>query len=253
MNPPSPSIHYQFDRHPDSPFTVVLLHGFGGSLEAWEPIAAALHHQGYSVLRLDFPGQGKSPRYLNPHRYHPHHIAQDLHTFFHDQDITNAVLVGHCYGGLMAILYASLYPDLIRALVIINSTHQSPIVNLFRSDSNALKKTFRSLIHQNSTSDWSLKRIFNDIWRTTPYSYFVAFLHTLAFPLVKLSRLHLPILLLYGQEDSVIPQAAVEHLCHRLPSSHLEILPGANHIVILHQPQIIVDHLLPFLDRLKKN
>ncbi|MEU9305529.1 alpha/beta hydrolase [Streptomyces sp. NPDC048269] len=92
---------------------LVLLHGYGRSLNDWDA-AAALLTAGHRVLAVDLPGHGRSPR-TSPWTIPSvvRHIADTLDA----HGVPEAVVVGHSLGGLVAVEYARANPDRARAAV----------------------------------------------------------------------------------------------------------------------------------------
>src|SRR5262249_47223286 len=58
---------------------VLLLHGWGASLQTWEPVSAQLVARGFQTLALDFPGFGQSA--LPPAAWGVPDYARWLHIF----------------------------------------------------------------------------------------------------------------------------------------------------------------------------
>jgi len=84
---------------------LVLLHGFGSSLETWRANAPALVDAGYSVYRLDFLGLGLSEKAPGP--YSIERWARQVGAFLDDQRLDAPVLVGNSIGSLVALQVAS--------------------------------------------------------------------------------------------------------------------------------------------------
>lgn len=93
---------------------LVLLHGFARSLADWDA-AAALLTAGHRVLAVDLPGHGRSPG-ISPWTVPAavRHIADTLDSHGVPPE---AVVVGHSFGGMVAIEYARAHPDRARAAV----------------------------------------------------------------------------------------------------------------------------------------
>ncbi|MFF7312728.1 alpha/beta fold hydrolase [Streptomyces sp. NPDC008137] len=92
---------------------LVVLHGFGRSLADWSASAAQLT-DGYRVLGIDLPGHGRSPA-ISPWALPA--VVRDITDTLDAHGVTEAVVVGHSLGGLVAVEYARAYPDRARAAV----------------------------------------------------------------------------------------------------------------------------------------
>ncbi|HZO83324.1 MAG TPA: alpha/beta hydrolase [Candidatus Binataceae bacterium] len=103
--------------------TVVLAHGGSAHAHWWDHVAPGLTHLG-RVLALDFRGHGLSA-WVDPPDYGPAAYLKDLVGFLEFLG-TPVVLVGHSMGGELAQRVAVYHPQLLAALVIVDSAHGGP-------------------------------------------------------------------------------------------------------------------------------
>ncbi|MFF1715226.1 alpha/beta fold hydrolase [Streptomyces sp. NPDC058268] len=92
---------------------LVLLHGFSRSLTDWDASAAFLT-AGHRVLAVDLPGHGRSPR-ISPWTIPA--VLRDIAETLDAHGVSEALLVGHSLGGMIAVEYARAYPERARAAV----------------------------------------------------------------------------------------------------------------------------------------
>lgn len=97
---------------------VICIHGLTRNSRDFEDVAPYLAATGRRVLAVDVRGRGRSARDPNPENYHPGVYAGDLIALFEQLGLQRAVFVGTSMGGLIAMMFASLKPDLIAASVI---------------------------------------------------------------------------------------------------------------------------------------
>ena len=76
---------------------MVLLHGFGASLESWNDILPLLSVE-FRIYRLDLKGHGLSDKPRDG-RYSTGEQARIVTTFIKDHQLQDVVLLGHSYGG----------------------------------------------------------------------------------------------------------------------------------------------------------
>ena len=82
---------------------VVLLHGWGQNIEMMKPLGDTLSNK--KVTILDFPGFGSSEE---PNKaYTIYDYVEILEEFLKKLEIKNPTLIGHSFGGRVAIVYAS--------------------------------------------------------------------------------------------------------------------------------------------------
>jgi len=93
---------------------VVLIHGFGGNTLSWRDQFSELA-KSYKVVNYDMRGFGKSD---NP-TDQPYAHEDDLKALLDYLGIESASVIGHSFGGQVALNFALAYPDVTRSLVLI--------------------------------------------------------------------------------------------------------------------------------------
>jgi pimeloyl-ACP methyl ester carboxylesterase len=95
---------------------LVLLHGLNGNAHAFDLVApnlTASHH----VLALDLRGHGDS-QWGPPDGYTPPNYLRDIGAFLKALSIEKASFIGSSMGGAMAMIFATLAPDIVDRLVL---------------------------------------------------------------------------------------------------------------------------------------
>jgi pimeloyl-ACP methyl ester carboxylesterase len=87
-------------------------------------VAKTIASAGFHVIAVDGPGFGKS-KLLPPEAYRLDALAELLHEELVDLD--RPVLIGHSWGGAVAVRYAGAHPEDVRALVLLDSGHMDYI------------------------------------------------------------------------------------------------------------------------------
>src|SRR6185437_5215428 len=95
---------------------LVLLHGQPGSPADWQPVTARLPAQLHAIA-ADRPGYGSSPLPAGGFAANARAVLDDLDA----RGITRAVLVGHSYGGGVALAAAALAPRRVEAVILLAS------------------------------------------------------------------------------------------------------------------------------------
>ena len=103
--------------------TVILLHGLGGSSQAWQLNIGALAQQ-YHVIVPDQIGFGKSDKPLVNYRIRTY--VDFLDQFCKQLKIERASLVGNSMGGWIAALFTAAYPDRVDKLVLVDAGGYAP-------------------------------------------------------------------------------------------------------------------------------
>jgi pimeloyl-ACP methyl ester carboxylesterase len=99
---------------------VVFWHALGMSGADFAVVGKTIASAGFYVLAVDGPGFGKS-KALEPGAYR----LQALTELLHDElvELDRPVLIGHSWGGAVAVHYAGAHPEDVRALVLLDSGH----------------------------------------------------------------------------------------------------------------------------------
>ncbi|MGN7822122.1 alpha/beta fold hydrolase [Chitinophaga sp. 22536] len=99
--------------------TVVLLHGKNFCGAYWDSTAASLANNGFRVIIPDQIGFGKSskPAHL---QYSFQFLAQNTKALLDTLDIHKAAILGHSMGGMLAVRFALMYPDITTKLILEN-------------------------------------------------------------------------------------------------------------------------------------
>lgn len=99
---------------------VLIFTGMGNSFEEWHEISEALCESG-QVVMFHRPGLGASE--IGSGTRSTFHAAEEAYRLLHTLEIEEpVVLVGHSYGGLCAQHFAKLFPEKVKALVLVDST-----------------------------------------------------------------------------------------------------------------------------------
>jgi pimeloyl-ACP methyl ester carboxylesterase len=109
------------DVKPDGPpiGTVVLLHGKNFSGAYWKETAEQLVARKYRVIIPDQIGFGKSSKPAS-YQFSFHQLAANTHALLDRLGVTEAHVLGHSMGGMVATRYALMYPDRVSTLVLVN-------------------------------------------------------------------------------------------------------------------------------------
>ncbi len=99
---------------------VVLLHGWPQTWYEWVTIMPALRDD-YTVVAPDLRGGGESEKPLTEAGYSKRVLAEDIHALVQELGFERAIVVGHDIGMMVAYAYASLYPDEVRGLVLMDA------------------------------------------------------------------------------------------------------------------------------------
>jgi lipase len=114
-------IHYRHwcapDTNPALP-SILLLHGLASSAHIWNLVAPRLNMYGYSVTALDQRGHGESEKPDSGYDFGT--ILTDDATAMNNLGIVRPILVGHSWGAMVALQFAALHVEQVKALVLVD-------------------------------------------------------------------------------------------------------------------------------------
>ncbi|MFM0630911.1 alpha/beta fold hydrolase [Paraburkholderia xenovorans] len=99
--------------------TALLLHGKNFCAATWDATIHRLSDAGYRVIAPDQIGFCKSSK-PEHYQYSFQQLARNTHALLESLGVTNATMIGHSTGGMLAIRYALMYPRETQQLVLVN-------------------------------------------------------------------------------------------------------------------------------------
>ncbi len=100
---------------------LIIMHGLYGSSDNWVSIARELKNN-YMVYLLDMRNHGLSP-HSTEHNYAL--MTDDLFEFMNGKGIYSGIIMGHSMGGKVAMSFASLYPEKVEKLIVVDISPRS--------------------------------------------------------------------------------------------------------------------------------
>ena len=98
---------------------LVILHGWGSSINSWTNVALSLEKNGVKVFIPDLPGFGETPE--PPCPWGLSDYMEFVRAFVQSIDIQKFFLAGHSFGGQIAIAYATQYPQNMEKLILMSA------------------------------------------------------------------------------------------------------------------------------------
>jgi len=93
----------------------VILHGFLGMSDNWKTLGNRFSDAGFEVHLVDQRNHGRS---FHSDKFDYEVLAGDLKEYCDEHHLKNIILLGHSMGGKTAMLFASLYPNLVSKLLV---------------------------------------------------------------------------------------------------------------------------------------
>jgi pimeloyl-ACP methyl ester carboxylesterase len=115
-------IHY---RETGEGFPIVFIHGYTGNSRNWALTAPALAGS-YRIVSVDLRGHGLSAKPTGENDYALEAMATDVYELLKSLEIKECALVGHSMGGMVAQLFILQHPEMVRALLLVDTAAEVP-------------------------------------------------------------------------------------------------------------------------------
>lgn len=246
-------IHYQDTGPRDAP-VVLLLHGFGSSLQTWDDWASDLSSK-FRVIRPDLPGFGLTGE-VPSKDYSEQHDVATLRHFVNQLGVTNFSIVGHSLGGKIAWSLAADQPDRVKALVLLapdgfappeqwdTKPHEVPAaMGLMKY---CLPQYFVKQFLDSAYSDpkWLTQPVldrYHDMLRAPGVRAAIldrAQQTVYTNPIPRLKQITAPTLLVWGENDAMIPSSNAKSYEEVLQRSQTVVLTKLGHVIQEEQPDV---------------
>ncbi|MEW6357356.1 MAG: alpha/beta hydrolase [Planctomycetota bacterium] len=249
---------------------VLLLHGLFGAKDTWRASFMPMAEH-FRTVAIDYPGSGDSD---NPHqsvyRYNPEHLAETTLQVMDRLDIKQAHLVGNSLGGMISLMIARDHPERIKSLVLIAPAvwdYYGKIVKaggLAFGFGPALAAARPTAEFGNALMDDTVynKDVLTDADRYDAVKFLMQ--NGARNALIEKSRelfneeylrkvsatftgLKTRTLIIWGEEDGVLPPLTAHRLYEQLPNSEVLFIPFCGHHPQEEVPRIMNEELLWFL------
>lgn len=264
LQTPVGTVHYEMTGPKDAEI-VVLVHGFSVPAYLWQPTVDFLRSEGFRVLRFDLFGRGLSDR--PDKEFGLELFSLQIRGVLHALNISRPInLVGLSMGGPIVTRFTHENPDKVKRLILQDPlVHQIPLeriypLNLpFIGEYLATVLFMPSLIQGNLNSPnekflpgWGQKYRqqiqFKGFRRAILSSTRYLASHRLVAEYEQLAKVSLPKLLIWGDQDKVVPYGESETLTALMPDIRFETIQGAGHIPSVEKPDEFNQILLSFLN-----
>jgi len=256
-------IHYKDTGPKDAP-VLLLLHGFASSLQTWDAWSTQLEPH-YRVIRLDLPGFGMT----GPSPVHDYSEENDLATLTHFVDklgLSNFSVIGHSMGGKMAWGLAASMPNRVKALVLMapdgfpatkdigSKPYAMPSIMgviKFSLPKYLVKKSIEpAFFDVNALDDRLVNRYYDMLRAPGVRAAILARSNQTIYtdPVPRLLKITAPTLLIWGEQDQMIPSSNAQSYANVLAKSQTILLPKLGHLLQEEQPEVAVKHVAEFLD-----
>lgn len=258
----SRGLSYRASRLEPARRTLVFIHGLTGSCSAWYDYEE-IFEETHNIISVDIRGHGKSTKHKTLDDYAIEKFADDISNLLRQMEIEQFILVAHSFGTLIALELALRHAGRVQALVLlspaydvqnIRSTAMMPVLKIAatllglypflapirgRTDYSKYRRT----------GDFNFWRGYTDIRNTSVRVHVFCLLQTYLYDQAsKWDRLAVPIMVIHGRKDRIIPVRQAERMKASLPHIELLVLEHTDHILILNDVPVVAAEIKRFLD-----
>jgi pimeloyl-ACP methyl ester carboxylesterase len=255
---------------------IVLLHGFGANLNSWQAVMEPLSKYG-RVIAFDRPAFGLTERPLqwnglNP--YSPDAQIELVNGILNHFEVQQAILVGNSAGGTISMRYFLKYPERVAALVLVDPAvyngggapawirplfstpqvrHLGPLLarQLQSSGSDLLNQAWHDPSRLTTeTKEQYQKPLQVENWDKALWEFTLAS-QSSDLP-EHLTEFFLPVLVITGDDDRIVPTEESVRLASELPKARLVVIQNAGHVPHEERPAAFMDSVGEFLARFVK-
>ncbi len=268
-------LHYREWGDTRTKHAVFMLHGFAETSTVWDQVAPELARE-YRVIALDQRGYGKSAR-VRDMDYSRHSQVEDLEAVIEGLGLRTVTIIGHAMGGANAICYAAEHPDVVTALVVIETAPEvlrTGVETMRRLITSAdefatldeVADTFRRY-YPYATQEQLDRRARAAVTVTDSGSYCWDFDPVFRDSSVRppepdpgqrrlndlweyVDRVQCPVMIVRGAETDMLTPEAIQRIHRRIVGSRVSLIEEAGHAVPTDQPAALSLNIREFLQNL---
>ena len=242
--------------------TILMLHGAGMDHTVWSMQARYFAHHGFSVLAVDLPGHSRSAGTV------PETIPAFADWCLAALDAAGAgevMVMGHSMGALIALEVASRLGARAKALALLGSVPEMKVhpdlLNAARTGKHAALETMvgwsvgkRAQIGGHRAPGAWVSGASMRLLEAGDYAVLatdLAACDTYDGALTAAAAVTCPALVLSGSDDKMTPAKLARPLVDALPDARAVILPRAGHMMMIEQPDEVLDVLADFFGALR--
>ncbi|MHB8301813.1 MAG: alpha/beta fold hydrolase [Acidobacteriaceae bacterium] len=233
---------------------LLLIHGLGGRAEDWAPEMPAYTKHGFRVYAIDLLGCGRTSR--PDIAYSMQQQADMVNGFLDALHVQQADVAGWSMGGWVAMMLTLAHPERVRRLVLMDSAgllFKAKVgPSIFEPKTRAQLARLWDMLTPKARPIPSfvgrdaLRWMERNAWVTHRTVKAMLQGHDLLDG--RLGQIHVPVLIVWGAQDALIPPSSGEQMHREMLQSVLELYQGCGHLAPATCAERIVPRVRTFLD-----
>ena len=212
--------------------TIVLLHGWGQNIDMMRPLGNYLEDD-YNILIIDLPGFGNStePTYA----WSLDDYVDSIRKIIEKEKIKNPIVMGHSFGGKLAILYASRYD--VKKLVLfappINHNHKV-------SMKSKVLKSIKKLPMMDKIGEKMKKHMGSTDYRNaSPVMREILVNHVNTDIYDSLDNISASTLIVWGESDMAVNPSVAYEIESKIKDAGVVMLPGTHYAYLENLGRVV--------------
>jgi 3-oxoadipate enol-lactonase len=246
------AIHYKVEGR-EGMTPLVFMHSLGTDMRLWDTVIPAFTNH-FRVICFDLPGHGLSDEGSASN------LTGDLLTLLDYLHISAGVLIGISVSGLVAMDFATAYPERVRAIVLCDTIPKISTSQMWNERIEAVHHEGLYPLMNTILSVWfaadfaaqqptAYRGYANMLTRTTAEGY-IALCEVLRDTdlWIKLDKIIAKTLVVCGEHDTSTPPEVARKLAEALPDGRYAEISGAAHLPPIEQPDATAAAIAAFLE-----
>ena len=240
---------------------ILLIHGFASSTYTFRRIIPLLQKK-FSIIAVDLPGFGKSEKSTS-FVYSFENYAKLMIECIHKFGFANTHIVAHSMGGQIALNMARIAPDKINKLILLSSSgylKRSKKLLIISSYLPFFEKVIHYYIgrkdvkyhlgnvffNQSLINDELVREFGRPLAEKGFYKALIRLIRHREGDLLpkQLQDIQVPTLLIWGEEDRVVPVEVGKQLVQDLPDAKLITYEKTGHLITEERPELVFKNIL---------
>lgn len=266
INKDGKHIYYNVINGNRSNEVLVFLNGVMASASSWVNQYEELGKLGYKIILHDFVGQLRSDKFEGVYSFERH--VEDVRQLLQHLGLNNTHLIGTSYGGEVAMKYASMYPEEVKSITVIDSTSElddrmkrsvEEWIDLAQDydGENFFYEMMPSIYgYTYIKNNQELLSIRAKAMKKIPQDYFdgqIGLYRTFIEDVTMTDELHkitCHSLIVCGELDTLKPLRFSKIIADNISGSKLVLIPDCGHVTIFEKPDELNKHIIEFLKSL---
>ncbi len=230
---------------------ILILPGWGDTRKTFNNLASALQNE-YTVYLFDYPGFGNTK--FTSHDLTIYDYALLIKEFIEQEKIDKPILLGHSFGGRIAILLKAYYKVPIEKIILMDSAGVIPKKTLWQKFKGKLYQLLKKLgnifpsILKKKYQEALLQRFGSTDYKNLPVDMRKTFQNVVKEDLVPyLKDIDVPTLLIWGEKDDITPLSDGQRMKKEIPDSGLVLIKEKGHFPYIEEPYYVYLIIATFL------